>query len=242
MRLQRSIGHLPMLLSRNPKEVLVIGLGAGVTAGSCARHPGARAEIVEIEAARWVSEGNRSVLDNPRVHVVVNDGRDYLLTTITDYDVITADPIHPLAAGSSNLFSLEFYGLCRAALKPKGVMCQWLPLYGLSRSDLAMAMARSQTLFEHTSVWLTGGDIALIGTTGPLEIDVAALAARLEPETNRGDLDELNLADPHALVSRILLGPNEVRKIAAGARLNIDDHRHLEYSALRSQFFSNAVV
>ena len=246
MRLQRSIGHLPMLLCPNPQDVLVIGLGTGVTAGSCARHPGARVEIVEIEeavleAARWFSRENRFVLDSPQVHVVINDGRNHLLTTATDFDVITADPIHPLAAGSSNLFSREFYSLCRAALKPKGVMCQWLPLYDLSRSDLSMVMATFQSVFVHTSVWLTGTDVALIGTAEPLEIDAAALAARLAPETVRGDLEELHLADPHALVSRIVLGANEVRKITVGARINTDDHLHLEYSAPRNMF-ANAMV
>jgi spermidine synthase len=246
MRLQRSIGHLPMLLCPNPKDVLVIGLGTGVTAGSCARHPGARVEIVEIEqavlqAARWFSPENRFVLDSPQVQVVINDGRNHLLTTLTRYDVITADPIHPLAAGSSNLFSREFYTLCRDALKPKGVMCQWLPLYGLSQSDLSMVMATFQTVFAHTSVWLTGGDVALIGTAEPLDIDATALATRLTLEAVRGDLEELHLADPYALVSRIVLGANEVRKITVDARINTDEHLHLEYSAPRNMF-SKATV
>jgi len=241
MRVQRTIGHLPIMLCPEPKEVLVIGLGAGVTAGACARHHEVSVEIVELEpavldAARVFAEHNYGVVDDPDVRIVINDGRNYLLMTDRTYDVITVDPIHPFAASSASLYSLEFYQLCRDALRANGVMCQWLPLYEVSNADVAMIMRTFQAVFPHTSVWLCGRDVGLIGVTTPLVLDLTKLEERMQDPAISESLKEVHLGNPYALVSRMILGEREVAELTAGAALNEDDRLRLEFSSPKSMY------
>src|SRR5512140_1566621 len=85
MRLQRMLGHIPALLHPAPRSVLVVGCGAGVTAGSFVVHPGVkRIVICEIEpliprtAARFFDRENHGVLRDPRVEVVYDDARHFI--------------------------------------------------------------------------------------------------------------------------------------------------------------------
>ena len=246
MRLQRTIGHLPLLLVPTAESALVIGLGAGVTAGACARHSEVDIEIVELEAAvlgaaRVFEELNHHVVDDPRGEIFINDGRNHLLLADRLYDIVTVDPIHPFARGSASLYSREFFELCRRVLSDHGVMCQWLPLYELATDDLAMIMRTFQSVFPLTSVWLTGRDVGLIGSARTLEIEHAELARRMAEPAIRSDLEQISLVDPYALASRMVLAPDAIRRLTAGARLNTDDHLVLEYSAPRSMYAQRSI-
>ena len=135
MRLQRMLGHIPALLHPKPRSVLVVGCGAGVTAGSFVLYPEVeRIVICEIEplippiAADYFGPENYNVLDDPRVEVVYDDARHYILTTNEKFDIITSDPIHPWVKGSATLYSKEYFEMCRRHLNPGGVITQWVPL------------------------------------------------------------------------------------------------------------------
>ena len=91
------LGHLPMLLHPALHDVFVLGLGTGITASAVARHPVQRIDIVELEpaaaqAARLFDYATRKVLDDPRVHLTIGDGRSRLLGMPQQYDVIISDP------------------------------------------------------------------------------------------------------------------------------------------------------
>jgi spermidine synthase len=130
MRLQRLLGHLSVLAHPKPERVLVVGLGAGVTAGAIARHSEIKHIVIcEIEprvagAAREFYRENFDVLDDPRVELVFDDARHYLATTDQRFDIITSDPIHPWVRGNSVLFSREYYEIVKAHLTPQGVATQ----------------------------------------------------------------------------------------------------------------------
>src|SRR5258706_15543044 len=102
MRLQRLLGHMSALMHPNPQSVLVVVFGAGVTAGSFVLHPRVkRIVICEIEplippmVAPYFSKENYDVVHDPRVEIVYDDARHYILTTRAKFDVITSDQIHP---------------------------------------------------------------------------------------------------------------------------------------------------
>ena len=122
LRLERLLGHLSALAHPQPKSVLVVGLGAGVTAGALTLHPGIeRIVICEIEprvtgAARQFAPENYDVLSNPKVELVFDDARHFLATTDESFDIITSDPIHPWVRGNSVLFSREYYQIVRSRL------------------------------------------------------------------------------------------------------------------------------
>ncbi len=136
MRLQRMLGHMSALLDHDPKSVLVVGFGAGVTAGSFTLHPGIkRIVICEIEplipkvVSTYFANENYNVAHDPRVEIVYDDARHFILTTKEKFDVITSDPIHPWVKGAATLYTKEYFELVKQHLNPGGVVTQWVPLY-----------------------------------------------------------------------------------------------------------------
>ena len=141
MPTQLMSGHLPLLLHADPKNVLVIGLGSGITAGAVSRYPIERMDVVEIEpavveASRYFRQLHGGVLEDPRVRTVIADGRNFLLTTPERYDVIISEPSNPWMSGLASMFSEEFFRLARERLRPGGIMLQWIQAYNIRRRRL----------------------------------------------------------------------------------------------------------
>ncbi|UCE02834.1 MAG: fused MFS/spermidine synthase [Candidatus Latescibacterota bacterium] len=231
------LGHLPVLLHRDPRSVLVIGLGAGLTLGGVTAHPGIeQVTLVEIEpavvgAARVFEDLNGAALDDPRVRIVVQDGRNHLLTTRERYDVITADPIHPWAYGAASLYTREYYELIRRRLSDEGVMCQWMPIYELSEENLRSIVATFCDAFEHATLWQTAFDAVLIGSKAPIGVDLEALESRLRTPEVATQLGRIGLADPLSFLAEFTMDDATVREYAAGGILNRDDNLYLEFSS-----------
>jgi spermidine synthase len=191
MRLQRLLGHLSALVHPAPKSVLVVGLGAGVTAGSFVVHPEVtRIVICEIEprvvgaAGGYFAEENHHVLSDSRVQVIYDDARHFLATTREKFDVITSDPIHPWVRGNSILFSKEYYGILKQRLNPGGVATQWVPFYETSAEAVKMQMRTFFEAFPGGMVWNSseagdGYDVVLLGQAGPTHISLADVQARI---------------------------------------------------------------
>ena len=236
-QIQFTLGHLPMLLDRNPRNVLVVGLGSGMTAGAVAVHPGVeRVTLVEIEpqvlgVARAFQQYNHHVLDNPKVRLVLNDGRNFLMTTGETFDVITADPIHPWFKGSAYLYSSEYFELAAEHLRPGGVIAQWLPLYELTPQDLSSIVRTFQQHFAHTMMWLTHYDAALVGSNAPFVIDEAELERRIADPVIVGDLGKVEMGSAANLLSYFVMGTEGMKQFGKNGTLNTDDHLYLEFSA-----------
>jgi Tfp pilus assembly protein PilF len=181
--------------------------------------------------AREFADVNGAALDDPRVRVVLQDGRNYLRTTEERFDVITADPIHPWAAGSSYLYTAEYYRVAASRLAEGGVMCQWLPLYELSEADLRSAVATFHSAFPHVTVWQTALDAVLLGSNRPLRIDPQELQRRLAAPRVAEELASIGLSTPTALLAELALDEAAAAAFGAGAALHTDDNLDLEFSA-----------
>ena len=231
------LGHVPVLLHPHPKTALVIGLGAGLTLGGVTAHPELQEiTLVEIEpavlgAARVFSDLNGNALDDPRLHIVVQDGRNYLRTTARQFDVITADPIHPYEHGSAYLFTSEYYALTAAHLAPGGILCQWMPLYELTEDNLRSIVASLSAHFAHNLLFQTAFDAVLIASNAPLQVDATELAKRLHQTEVHRQLERVGLADPISFLCDLTMDDASVRRFAAGARLSTDDNLYLEFSS-----------
>src|SRR6185295_15384977 len=136
MRLQRMLGHLTTLVPDNPRRVLVIGCGAGVTAGAVSVDPLVKSEtIAEIEplvprvVSTYFAEHNFNVVANPKVNVHLDDARHYLLTTREKFDAITSDPLDPWVRGAATLYTREFFEVAKQHLNPGGVVTLFVQLY-----------------------------------------------------------------------------------------------------------------
>ncbi len=194
MRVQRMLGHLPALLHGQPESVLVVGCGAGVTAGSFILYPGVkRIVLCEIEplipkvVAKFFGPQNYDFQKDPRVEIVYDDARHFILTTKEKFDVITSDPIHPWIKGSAMLYTHEYVELCKKRLNPGGVVAQWVPFYESTVATVKSELATFFDVFPNGTVWSNdlsglGYDVVLIGSDGEMKIDIDALQAKLDSE------------------------------------------------------------
>jgi len=234
---QYTLGHLPMLLHPRPRNVFVLGTGSGMTLGATSVHPGVeRITLAEIEpavlgVARTFARYNHDVLDDPRLRVVFNDGRNFLLTTRERFDVITADPIHPWFGGAGYLYTREYFDLAASRLAPGGVMCQWLPIYELDQTNLQSIVRTFRGSFAHVLVWLTHYDAHLVGSDSPFSIDEATLERRLSAPAVRADLERVQMGSARDLLAHFLMGEAGAVAFSSGGRLNTDDNLYLEFSA-----------
>ncbi len=176
MRLQRMLGDMPALFHQGePHSVLIVGFGAGVTAGSFVPFPSIkRIVICEMEplippvATKYFGKENYNVMNDPRVQIVYDDARHFVLTSNEKFDIITSDPIHPWVKGSATLYSKEYFDLVKQHLNPGGIVTQWVPLYETDVKTVKSEVATFFDAFPNGSIWGndnngTGYDTALLG-------------------------------------------------------------------------------
>jgi spermidine synthase len=246
MRLQRMLGHLPALLHPRPRSVLIVGCGAGVTAGSFVLHPSIERIVIcdieplipEIVATHFRPE-NHDVLRDPRVEVVYDDARHFIATTREKFDLITSDPIHPWVKGSAVLYSQEYFELCRQRLNPGGLMSQWVPFYEADRTVVRSEIATFFSVFPEGTIWGNddegfGYDTVMLGHAAPLRIDLDQLQERFERADHAGikqALDPLALGSAVDLLSTYAGRFSELKGWLAGAEINRDRSLRLQYLA-----------
>jgi len=246
MRLERMLGHLPALLHPRPKSVLIVGCGAGVTAGTFVTYPGIeRIVICEIEpliprvVARFFGLENHGVLDDPRVRVVFDDARHFILTTREKFDIITSDPIHPWIKGSAALYSREYFEMGRSHLNPGGLITQWVPLYESTPDTVKSELATFFSVFPGGSIWGNdidgmGYDVVLLGQEGPLLVDLDALEARLarpDYQAAARSLTDVGFTSAFGLFSTYAGQAPDFRSWLEDAVINRDRNMRLQYLA-----------
>lgn len=246
MRLQRMLGHIPALVHPKPKSVLIVGCGAGVTAGSFVVHPDIeRIVICELEplipqvVAKYFEAENHGVVKDKRVEVVYDDARHYILTTREKFDIITSDPIHPWVKGAAVLYTKEYFELCKRRLNPGGVITQWVPLYESSAAAVKSEVATFYEVFPEGSVWGNdqggyGYDTVLLGQVEPLHINVDELIKRLQQEDHKRvveSLQEVGLGSAMDLLATFAGSASDLKPWLADAEINRDRNLRLQYLA-----------
>jgi len=239
---QLLLGHLPMLRHPAPQDVFVLGLGTGVSAASVARYPVRSIDIADIEAAsrnatRLFAPENRDVLADPRVTMIVADGRNALLARSKTYDVIISDPSDVWVAGVGNLFTREFYELARRRLKPGGLMVQWFHMHSLPPEQMKLIVATFRSVFPNTSLWRPNrGDIILMGSVEPVPWNAARLSERFESTPGvSGDLRPYGFWHPLSIFAAFVLDGSDLDTMLADVRgLHTDDHPVVEYLSPRA--------
>ena len=246
MRMQVMLGEIPALLHPQPRSVLVVGFGAGVTAGSVLPFPDIqRIVICEIEplipavVSRYFAVQNRHVLDDLRTHLVYDDARHFVLTTSEKFDIITSDPIHPWVKGSATLYTKEYFEQVRRHLNPDGMVTQWVPLYESSSAVVQSEIATFLEVFPHTSIWATnhngeGYDIVLLGKVEPLKIDLDQIRDRAERPSYSDVLTALASAGfdpPVNLLGSFAGQASDLGPWLRNAEINRDRDLRLQYLA-----------
>jgi spermidine synthase len=240
-RYMRALAHIPLLSMRErARDVLVIGFGVGNTVHAAALHPSVRRVDVAdlsrgvVEHAGYFRDVHGGVLDDERVDVYLNDGRQHLLMQPQGaYDLVTLEPPPISHAGVASLYSREFYALARSRLKSGGYLSQWLPAYQVP-AETTLAMVRAFVDVFPQSVLLSGSqaELLLVGTTAPsIEIDPQAVTDALEKAPAvRADLERVDLADPTEIVGTFVASAATLARATAGSAPVTDDRPLQEYS------------
>ncbi len=210
---------IPILFTQEFERALVIGLGTGNTLRTVARFPFQHIDAVEIaphiiEAARlWFADVNGLVFDrDPRVNLAVADGRNFLLLARRRYDLITIEISSIWISGEADLYNREFYGLCRARLKERGVLQQWVQIHHMRTEDLLVILNTAAQIFPHVAFFLGPEQGVLVASASPLECDYRMLQAfDLNPGV-RAELAAINLPSVSSLLGELMLYGDSMRQ------------------------------
>ncbi len=235
MRLQ---ALLPLLVHPGePRSALVVGFGTGITAGSLLVHPGLETRVVaellpSVVAAGVHFEGNFDASRDPRLDIRIGDGRHELLARSQRYDLITLEPPPPSAAGVVNLYSRDFYELCRERLAPGGLMAQWWPLPTQNEEDSRSLVRAFLDVFPYTTAWSTElHEVLLVGSLEPLVLDGPRVAERFAAAGVAQALAEVGVESPEALLGTWLTGTAGLEAFAGEAPPVTDDRPRIEHGA-----------
>ena len=232
----RVIAHLPLLLHPRPKRALVVGFGMGLTSHSITQH-GVQVDAIEVSngvlsaAQKYFTHVNGNVFENRLFNYKLNDGRNHILMTKTKYDMISTGIIHPLvSAGSSNIYTADFYRLCRKILTEDGIMCQWVPLHRLPEAHYKMIVRTFIEVFPETTLWYkyTPDFVILIGTREPLQINYKNFIDRAQIANIREGLAADDL-DGMSLIDSFMMGPETVHKYVGAGPIHTDNRPRLEF-------------
>lgn len=236
---QKSLGHLPMLLHPDPRKVFVVGFGGGGTSYAVSTYAEAqKIDIAELSraivaAAPLFAGINHGVLSDPRASVIINDGRNFLLTTASRYDVISVDLLWPQTAGAGSLYTKEFYELCLRRLEDNGMMVEWIYPDAVPAPYLRMIVKTARQVFPYTGLWWSRrfNHLLLVASKRtPLSVDYRELRRRLKADRTRADLAEVGLDDPAVLLSYFIADGEALDAFSRlSGRINTDDLPLIEY-------------
>jgi spermidine synthase len=245
-RTQLLLGHLPLLFHPNPRRVLAIGLGGGFTLRAVVHHPEpVHITAVEIDpqvvaaAREHFAAFNDHALDDPRVRLVTNDGRNFMDGTKERFDVITSEPPNIWVAGVSGLFTQEFYRSAATHLAAGGILCQWVPLYEMEREDFRTMLNTLTSVFSEVTFWQVGSDVILLASNQPFRVELPDMARRLRSPALARDFTAIGLTMRGVIefINDPVVRPDQVSAFLGKAdTLNVDDKPVLEFSTARNLF------
>jgi spermidine synthase len=255
MRLQRMLGHITSLLTEKPESVLVVGCGAGITAGTFVTNPEVKNIVIcDIESmvpkviapmfskenygiADGIEKENPHIVNGKEVRFEYDDGRHYISTSNKKFDIISSDPIDPWGKGAAALYTVEYFTICKAHLKPGGAMSLWIPLYESSTESVKSMISTFFKVFPNGIIWSNdndgiGYDMVLFGQAEPTHIDIEKLEEKFYDEDYT--MVRQSLADVGFFYLEDLLGTyagraGDLQEWMAGAQINTDRNMRLAY-------------
>jgi spermidine synthase len=243
------IAAIPNLYVHKRQRALNIGIGTGQTASVLHAFGYETLDAVDISpnivetSRRWFKDVHHGVFDEPNVHVHFRDGRNHLLLTNTEYDLISVELTSIWFASAGNLYSREFYELCKRRLSKTGVLQQWVQLHHIELEDIATIIATMRAVFPDVELWLGGHQGILVAGRALPEPNPKVL---LEASDYGKELLELaGLENPKAILEHRLVSKDKLDRVLGAitrrpGRLSTDDSVVLEYSTPRGNVLEGA--
>ncbi|MDE3152499.1 MAG: fused MFS/spermidine synthase, partial [Gemmatimonadota bacterium] len=204
-----------------------------------------RETIAEIEplvpevVSKYFAGPNFDVVNNPKVHMVIDDARHYLLTTDRKFDAITSDPLDPWVKGAATLYTEEFFDVVKQHLNPGGVVTLFVQLYESNEAAVKSEVATFMKVFPQGMVFgneYNGGgyDMVLVGSPDPMTIDVDSIERRLETPAYAPvarSLSQIGFYSAVDLFSTFAAQGPQLAPWTADAQINHDRNLRLQYLA-----------
>jgi spermidine synthase len=243
LRLNSLLAQLPILMHPEPRNVLIVASGVGVTTGAALEFPDVQ-HVTSVEIAGEVSaatplfaEVNNNLAESQRHRTVIDDGRHFLKTDNHQYEVVSTSAIHPkLNSGNASLYRREYFELIRRRLTPDGVACHWIPL-DMSEREIRDAMRTFLSIFPQATLWFSKAtskvgkyDVLLLGSVDPQRLDYQAIQRRMTAPAIRAALRRSGLRDPLDLFGNLILRNHALREwVGDDGRIFTDDRPGLEF-------------
>jgi spermidine synthase len=207
----------------------------GVTANCLAQSFGGHIDIAELSpevvrtSTEYFNHFNENVYENSDVSIHYEDGRSFLLRSEKIYDLITSNAVH--ARLGANLYTTDFYEICKGKLSEDGYMCQWLPTNWLSTGEFKSLVRSFTEIFPNTQLWyVTRGHMLLLGTKSEAKANYQKFLERFNDTEFFTEVQEIGIYSPEMFGAHLFAGDEDLRKFAGSAELNTDDHPVVEFS------------
>lgn len=240
MPVQALVSGFPLLLKPDAKDMAVVGWGCGQTVGICTLFPVKSIDAIELEpavitASKFFHHLNLKPEEDPRVHIHFNDGRNFLLATDKKYDLIVSEPSNPWQAGVCNLFTKEYFHICRERLKDDGMLAAWVQCAEVPPSNLCNIFAAINSEFKYSSAFSPRpGNLVVIASQKPITLDFPKIEkALIENPKRREELGRVGIASAMDMFAHMMISSDGMKSLVANA-MNTDDRNRLEFEVGRS--------
>ncbi len=234
--INRMYAYISMMANPDAQDVLVICMGVGNTASAFSAFPIRSLDIVDIsagcfEAAEYFYT-NQGVLKDPRVATYPEDGRNYLLRSKKDYDIIQLEPPSIHTDGVVNLYTKEFYEIAYSRLKPGGILSQWIDIYQNGEEISEMMIKTMMESFPNSTLWYRWSENCwlLMGKKdeGKTWIDYNKTRQLFSLNTIT---DDMKLVDTsyEDILSNLAATGEKLSEMAGGARIITDDRTIVDF-------------
>jgi len=252
---EERMGHISLLLHPSPKKIAFLGSATGITAGASMLHPVENITLVELIpevydlGKQYFHDYCHGLYSASQVKPAINDARNLLLGEDTRYDVIISDLYVPWHQGTGNLYTAEYFNIIKKRLYPRGIFCQWLPLYQLSKREFLRIAATLQHVFPRVTIW--HGDfysnkptICLAAQQEPVPLALSTISLKLK-RLQEKELSDRVLKTPENF---FMLWIGTVQDLELPGNLNHDNWPRIEYRSAfeqmrqKSKFIENTWV
>lgn len=247
MKTQTLLAHFGMIFHPNPKNVMVLGLASGITAGEVLCYPIEQVDVVDINrqvvgASEFFTPWNNNVLSNPKTNLIIQDARAHLYLTEQKYDVVISEPSNPWMSGLAALFTRDFFELVNARLNDEGIFVQFLHLYEMDWPTFALVGRAFGQVFANNILVSCqpggfGSDCLLIGLKGNRRLTLEN-AKRNIIHTQKSK--NINLSEPELLYRLII--SEDMQKLFGDGPANTDNRPRLEFAAPKMMYRSDPKI
>lgn len=237
--------HIPALLAKKRENIMVIGIGTGVTAGELTLYPDVETiDIAEIsptvcEALPYFEKSTHRVHQDPRVRIHIGDAFRILSRSDKQWDIIISEPSNPWMTGVDLLFTREFYQLVRQHLTEDGILLQWVQVYAASQVMVEMIVNTLQQEFRQLRVFMANsGDLLIVASNRDFSIEDLDRASKIfnSHDPVKASLETINMTSFNSILLREIWTPSYIADKFSGLGIQTMDNPRLHYIAGKSFF------